>query len=83
MKDAEFWAVGLGLGVEETGSHHRQLILHFHVKYRAKGTVPKHLSRARGQRISSRCYSGNLCMCSSCSIGTGVTKGRRQDPGEN
>lgn len=58
LKDAKFWAVGLDLVVEETGSYHRQLLLHFHVKYGAKGTIPEHLSRAGGQCISSRCYSG-------------------------
>lgn len=57
MKDAEFQAVGLDLVVEEIGSHHRQLLLHFHVKYGAKGAIPEHLSRAVGQHISSRCYS--------------------------
>lgn len=58
VKDPEFWAVGLDLVVEEPGSHHRRLLLYFHIKYWAKGTVPEHLSRAGGQCLSSRCYSG-------------------------
>lgn len=45
MKDSEFQAMGLDLVVGKTGSHHRWLLLHFHVKYGANRTVPEHLSR--------------------------------------
>lgn len=80
MKDAEFQAVDLVLVVDETRSHHRQLLLHFHVKYGTRGTIPEHLSRAGGQYISSRCDSG-IYEYSSCSVGNEVKGGWRQDPG--
>lgn len=58
VKDAELQSMDLDLVLQDTESHHRQLLLHFHVKYGAKETVSEHLSRAEGQHISSRCYSG-------------------------